>query len=87
MLALSKSHQVSLHPEGQWKNKSARARREPIDTMRTALLSSLGCSLVPMIEKSFLFASGYLIEQTILGGRSYELGGDWCSLGDKTELM
>jgi len=87
MLALSKSHQVSLHLEGQWKNKSAKARREPMDTMRTALLSSLGCSLVPMIEKSFLFASGYLIEQTILEGQSYELGGDWCSLGDKTELM
>ena len=84
------SHAQLLHITAssveQWLNKSVQVRFAAVNVLKTAVIS-LGCCIVPYLEKSLLMVTACLLEQTLLKEEVYENGGDWVSMGERINLM
>ena len=82
----AKTFYLSSSSVEQWLNRSVEVRTRAINLLNAAVLS-LGCSIIPRVEKCLSLITAHLLEQSIMKEQTYENGGDWSSTEDRINLM
>lgn len=82
----AKSFHLTSFSAEQWLNRSSFVRTNTIRVLRTMMLS-LGCSIIPMLEKSLIKISASLLEEIVMEKKDYSNGGDWSSSENRMDLI